>query len=352
MKQNKSDLKHFKNWRPFIKYILIVVALIVLASLLFGIWRFFMPGPEQNESNSDLTGINKISVEKLEADVQFLSDTIGQRNIHTPGSLEKSASWIEERMNKVGYKPDRHTYQISGLRYGGRSSDNIIAESTGSENPGEIVIVGAHYDTVYNSPGANDNASAVAVLFSLAEWFSDRRQSRTIRFVAFVNEEPPFFHSSNMGSYTYARKCRDLGENITAMMALDGLGYFSDKPGSQSYPLPGLGFIYPKTADFIAFVTRVRDSGLLRSVLKSFREQASVPAEGAALPGFVPGVYWSDHWSFWKHGFPAFLVTDTLLFRDPAYHTPQDTPDRLDYNRMAFVAGGLISVVEKLASQG
>jgi len=308
-----------------------------------------MPGPEQDQPNQKISGIERISAQKLKADVQFLSGTIGQRNIHTPGSLEKTASWIEERMKKLGYKPYRHSYRISGLRYDGRSSDNIIAESTGSKNPDDIVIVGAHYDTVHNSPGANDNASAVAVLLSLAEWFSDKPLSHTIRFVAFVNEEPPFFHSSNMGSYAYAKKCRDLDENILAMMALDGLGYFSDETKSQSYPLPGLGFIYPKTADFIAVVTRLRDSGLLRTALKSFRDHASLPAEGATLPGFVPGVYWSDHWSFWKHGFPAFLVTDTLLFRDPAYHTPRDTPDRLDYNRMALVTGGLISVIKTLA---
>lgn len=189
----------------------------------------------------------------------------------------------------------------------------------------------------------------MAALLALAEWFRDQPQSVTIRFLAFANEEPPFFHTRSMGSYAYASRCRELNEEIIAMIALDGLGYYSDEPGSQKYPLPGLKFIYPDTADFISFVTRIRDSGLLNRALKAYRRHASIPSEGAALPGFIPGVYWSDHWSFWKKGYPAFLVTDTLLYRDPAYHSPGDIPGRLDYVRMARVTEGLKAVIIKLA---
>jgi len=289
---------------------------------------------------------------RLESDVRILAEKIGERNMHTPGSMEKTTSWIEKRMKEAGYDPERHNYRIGGIRYAGYTADNLIAEVPGTENSEKIVVIGAHYDSVFGSPGANDNASAVAVLLALSEWFIERPQSKTVRFIAFANEEPPFFHSSNMGSYAYAKRSRDRDENITAMMALDGLGYFSDEPKSQSYPIPGLGFFYPKTADFIAFVTRLSDTGLLHRVLNAFRKVASIPSEGAALPGFIPGVYWSDHWSFWKHGYSAFLVTDTLPFRHPAYHTSGDTPDQLDYMRMACIAEGLKAVVKKMAQPG
>lgn len=287
--------------------------------------------------------------EQLEADVRTMAEGIGERNMHTPGSMEQTAGWIEERLKEIGYNTKRHCHEIGGFWYSGQTADNLIAELKGSKRSDKIVIIGAHYDSVSGSPGANDNASAVAVLLALAEWFADRPQPGTLRFVAFANEEPPFFHSRQMGSYAYARQCSKLGENVTAMMAMDGLGYYHDEPGSQSYPVPGIGLFYPETADFIGFVTRVRDTGLLRQALEAFRKEATISAEGAALPGFIPGVYWSDHWSFWKHGYPAFLVTDTLLFRDPEYHTPGDTPERLDYRRMARVTEGLKEVLKELA---
>lgn len=289
---------------------------------------------------------------RLESDVRALAEGIGERNMYRDGSLDEAAAWIEARMAQAGYRPLRQSYELSGIamsRYAGQRAENLIAKLPGMKRTGEIVVIGAHYDTVLGSPGANDNASAIAVLLALAERFADQPQRRAVRFVAFVNEEPPFFLSRDMGSYAFASHSRALREQITAMIAMDGLGYYSTEPGSQHYPAPGLRWRYPDTASFISFVTRVRDRRLLRQALSAFRKHATVPSEGAILPRFVPGVSWSDHWSFWQHAYPALLVTDTLPFRDPCYHTPLDTPDRLDFGRMAGVAEGLADVVARLA---
>lgn len=330
-------------------WIIVLVAVVLAVSLA---WTAWMPGssikgalPALTEQERDLAG-------RLEADVRALSVDIGERNAFTPGSMSRTVDWIDGRLREAGYTPERHAYQLGDgapPSLAGREAENLVAEIPGTAKPEEVLVIGAHYDSVTGSPGANDNASAVAALLALAEWFRERPQARTVRFVAFANEEPPFFMSGDMGSQAYASSTRQRGERIGAMMSMDGIAYFSDEPGSQRYPAPGLDFIYSSRGNFIGFVTRSRDANLLRDAIGAFRRQASVPSEGAALPGWLPGVSWSDHWAFWQHDYPAFLVTDTLPFRDPHYHTPGDTAERLDYQRLARVVHGLKAVVARLA---
>ncbi len=325
---------------------------VLLLLLLNAVWMLAMPGSSARAPLPEATAELRLLASDLESDVRALSEGIGERNLHCPGSLDEAADWIEARLRAAGYVPQRQRYELSGdsiPRYAGHTADNLVAELPGRVRPEEIVIVGAHYDTVPGSPGANDNGSGVAVLLALAARFAERPQPRTVRFVAFANEEPPFYQTRDMGSHAYARESRRRGEPIIAMIALDGLGKFSDQPGSQQYPVPGLQLRYPRAGNFIGLITRFRDARLLRRALAAFREQATVPSEGAALPAWLPGVGWSDHWSFWVHGYPAFLVTDTLPFRDPHYHTSRDTPERLDYDRMARVTEGLEAVIRRLA---
>jgi Zn-dependent M28 family amino/carboxypeptidase len=207
-------------------------------------------------------------------------------------------------------------------------------------NPREAaaVVVGAHYDTVPGSPGADDNASGVAVLIELSKMLAG------IRFVAFANEEAPYFLGPEMGSYVYAR---ERGKGVRAMFSLEMLGYYRDAPGSQTYPAP-LGFFYPDRADFIAFVGDLGAIRLVRKAIGAFRRHASFPSEGLAAPAMIPGVSWSDHWSFRKHGYPAVMVTDTAFYRYPHYHLPSDTPEKLDYERMARVTMGLAAMLKEL----
>jgi len=246
--------------------------------------------------------------------------------------LETPARYIEAAFSRLGFEPQSQYFES-----GGRKVRNIEVGS-GS------IIVGAHYDTVPGSPGADDNASGVAVLIELAA------MKLPVRFVAFANEEMPYFLGPEMGSWTWARRARERGDTVFAMFSLEMLGYYSDAPGSQIYPFP-LSFFYPDRADFIAFVGDLGARGLVHRSIKSFRRNAQFPSHGVAAPGFIPGVSWSDHWSFRRHGFPAIMITDTAFYRYPHYHLPTDTPEKLDYERMARVTLGLAEMLKELARE-
>jgi Zn-dependent M28 family amino/carboxypeptidase len=198
------------------------------------------------------------------------------------------------------------------------------------------------------APGADDNASGVAVMLALARAFEQKPQRRTVRFVAFVNEEPPHFWNESMGSLHYAKACKERGDVITAMLSLESLGYYRDEAGSQKYP-PIVSWFFPDRANFVAFVGDLGSRSLVRDAIGAFRASAQFPSEGAAMPAFVTGVGWSDQWSFWQVGYPGVMVTDTAPFRNANYHTANDKPDTLDYARLASVTTGLVAVVEKLA---
>jgi hypothetical protein len=169
-----------------------------------------------------------------------------------------------------------------------------------------------------------------------------------IRIVLFANEEMPYFKRAGMGSWQHARACRAKGEQLRAMLSLETMGYFSDRPGSQHYPAP-LSHAYPDRGNFIGFVANLQSRSLVREVIAEFRAHATLPSEGAALPAALPGVGWSDHWAFWQEGYAAVMVTDTALFRDPNYHERSDTPDKLDFERLARVVAGLERTIAALS---
>lgn len=259
----------------------------------------------------------------------------GERNVFAPAALEAAARYIERAFAESGY-----AVAAQRFRSGPAEARNLEVEVAGEARRDEIIVVGAHYDSVSGAPGANDNASGVAAVLELARLFRGAQPARTLRFVAFVNEEPPFYRSEAMGSRHYARRSRRLGERVVAMFSLETVGYYADAAGSQRYPFP-LGFFYPSRGNFIAFVSNLGSRALLHESIAGFRRHARIPSEGVAAPGFVPGVDWSDHWSFWKAGYPALMVTDTAFYRYPHYHGAQDTPDKVDYPRLARVVSGL-----------
>jgi Zn-dependent M28 family amino/carboxypeptidase len=277
---------------------------------------------------------------ELMADVQKLAGDIGERNEWHYAELKAAADHIERSFSAAGLRPRREGYEMRG-----RTFDNIEVEIRG-DTP-QILLVGAHYDSVIGAPGANDNGSGVAALLALARRFAGKPARQTLRFVAFVNEEPPYFQTPEMGSFVYAKRCRERGDQISAMISLETIGYFSEAPGSQNYPLPGIGAFYPTTGNFIGFVGNVQSRALVRRVVALFRQHGKIPSQGAAFPSFVPGVAWSDHWSFWQHGYPAIMITDTAPFRYPHYHSATDTPDKLDYDRFALVVSGVEKVIEE-----
>ncbi|UCD76407.1 MAG: M28 family peptidase [Phycisphaerales bacterium] len=324
------------------------LAVLCILLIALGLWAYFtmmrMPGESFTGPLPEMTIRQETLRDELKGHVEMLADKIGPRNVLYSQNLDKAAKYIESNLRGMGYEIERHTIEAGGV-----AGHNFSVQITGSAHPDEIVIVGAHYDTCYGTPGANDNASAVAGVLALAKLFVDSQPERTLRFALFTNEEPPYFQSRGMGSLAYARRCRQRGENITAMVCLEMIGCYRDEKGSQRYPIPGLGLFYPTRGNFIAFVGNLGSRELLRQVVGSFRRHAEFPSEGAALPGWIPGIGWSDHWSFWKTGYPAIMVTDTAMHRYRHYHEATDTPEKLDYGRMARVVEGLKPVIEELA---
>lgn len=285
--------------------------------------------------------------DELRRDVTRLAEEIGQRNVlNFPEELAEAADYLESELTAAGYEVKRQEYQVART-----VCANLEAEIPGTTRPEEIVIIGAHYDSVVGTPGANDNGSGTAAMLALARRFRARPTDRTLRFLAFVNEEPPFYWSDQMGSVVYARRCRRRGENVTAMLSLETIGYYDEASGSQRYPAP-FGWFYPSEGNFIGIVGNVRSRRLVRQVVGTFRRSEDFPCEGGALPGAVTGVGFSDHWSFWQEGYPAAMVTDTAMFRYPYYHHPEDTVDKVDFERLARVVRGLDAVVAELAGAG
>jgi hypothetical protein len=212
----------------------------------------------------------------------------------------------------------------------------------------EVLVVGAHYDSCGDTPGADDNASGVAVMLEVARLLAGRTFPRTVRFVAFANEEPPYFQTALMGSLVHARNARERGDDIAMAISIESVGYFSDEPGSQRWPV-GLGLLFTDRGDFLNVVGDLRSASAVRAVTAALRE-GSLPIAGGAVPAAVPGVDWSDHWSFWQAGYPAVMVTDMPPFRNPHYHEPTDTPDKLDYDRLARFTAAMAAAVERLAA--
>jgi peptidase M28-like protein len=324
--------------------------LIAIAAILALLWWFGIRMPGKNISKTAPLSPDEVTLrEEVRADVQKLAGEIGERNMRHYPQLNAAADFIENSFSRAGLHPRRDSYELHG-----QACHNIEAEIPGTHP--EIILIGAHYDSVFGSPGANDNGSGVAAMLALARRFANRQPERrltqtpykTLRFVAFVNEEPPYFLSGEMGSLVYARRCKERGEKISAMISLETIGYFSDAPNSQIYPSRALGAFYPKVGNFIGFVSNVHSRTLLRRAIALFREHAKIPSEGAALPWFIPGVSWSDQWSFWKNGYPGIMVTDTAPFRYPYYHSADDTPDKLDYDRFTLVVSGMEKVIEGL----
>ena len=310
---------------PVVRVALVLVALLVIAGLI--LWAIRRSRPIQLEAASEAQ--RQLAAE-LKRDVEMLVG-FSPRSSFAPENIRLTAKWIAENLRVA-------------------PATNVELEIVGSAKRDEVVVIGAHYDAVDGSPGADDNASGVAALLAIARRIRDAKPARTIRLVAFINEEPPFFKTPQMGSYQYAKRAHDRGEKIVAMLSLESIGYYDPRPNSQQYP-PPLSAIYPSTGDFIAFAGNLKSRALIKRCVASFRRHTDFPVESAALPEIIQEIGWSDQWSFWQFGYPAFMVTDTALFRNPHYHSGSDTPETLDYVRMARVTEGLVGVTLDLASE-
>lgn len=320
-----------------VRLLFIIIAATALLLTAAYVWIVSMPGESRARSiaprSTDTAGLRR--------HVHTLAVSIGERHVGKMAQLDRTADYVVEQFQHIGLPVSNHVYTAYGKQF-----RNVVAELSGDTN--EIIVIGAHYDSVPGSPAANDNASGVAALLELAALNADQRFPRTIRFVAFANEELPHGRTDAMGSQAYAGRAKRSGENIFAMISLETIGYYTDAPNSQKYPAP-LSWLYPDTGNFVAFIGNLRSRQLVRAAIASFRSHAAIASEGIAAPELLPDIRRSDHASFWHHHYPAIMVTDTAPFRYPHYHTAQDTPDKIDFNRLAQVTAGLNHVIRDLA---
>lgn len=321
----------------------VVVVAVVVAVVFAGCGFVQMPGRSHQGALAALDDNGSALRDQLGKDIDALAVDIGPRHHDDArAELDRAAAFVRARFTALGYPVVTRAFAVGDAPF-----ENLEIEIAGTTHADEIVIVGAHYDTAYGTPGANDNASGVAVLFALAEALRGSKPERTVRFVAFANEEPPYFNTPDMGSVRYANGVKARGERVVAMLSLETLGCYLDDKDSQKYPFP-FGLLYPSEGNFVGFVSDMSSVSLTRRVVGSFRAHAAFPSEGAAIPGFIPGVYWSDHASFWAIGVPAVMVTDTAPFRYVHYHEPSDVPAQVDLDRLARVTQGLVGVVDDL----
>lgn len=312
----------------------VVATAVVSAAALF----WFLRNPVLLEAYP--TDAHMADVRRLRADVAFLAGLTPSRNSRNVAVLDEAAAYIEKAFARTACARHQQTFRINRAEY-----RNIVC-SFGPEKAPRLVI-GAHYD-VYgeNNPGADDNASGVAGILELARLISMKKPKLRHRLdlVAFTLEEPPHFRSTDMGSYVYARGMMPENMPLKLMISVEMIGYFSDQPNSQSYPLGLLAWFYPDRANYIAVVGRAFDRSIVARVKMLMSATERLPVYSINAPTRLRGVDFSDHWSFWQHGLPAVMVTDTAFYRNANYHAPTDTPDTLDYRRMGMVVDGLYRV--------
>ena len=283
---------------------------VLLAIVLFGVYTMWMPGTRfRGQAPAPSTEVLSLAT-ALKAHVVALSHDIGERRVELGDSMDRAQRYLVTIAGEIAPR-SRSEVRLEDVGINGGHANNVVWELPGMSS--ELVVVGAHYDSAEGAPGADDNASGVAATLELAKRLSARRLQRTVRFVLFANEEPPYFQNPGMGSLAHARGCHQRGERVAAMLSLESIGYYTDSPKSQKYPHL-IGFLYPDRGDFIAFVGNLDSRSLVRRAIGTFRAATQFPSEGAALPTRVPGIDWSDHWAFWQFGYPAIMVTDTAIF--------------------------------------
>lgn len=282
----------------------------------------------------------------LEEHVRQLASVIGERNVFRPAALSAAAAYIEKTWSDQGYEVSRHVYETHD-----QQCANLEVTRRGDRYPERLLLIGAHYDSVRGAPGANDNASSVAALLEISRLFQQQHPAISVRFVAFVNEEPPFFMRSEQGSMVYAKMAKARGDDIALMVSMDCIGCYSEQPGYQRYP-PFFGFFYPSQANYLAVVSNLASRQSMHVFVDQFRAASDFPLEYLATTSFIPGVSWSDHRSFWKQGYQALMVTDTAFYRYRHYHRASDTPDKISYPMFTRAVVGLHRTFSQIAALG
>lgn len=328
------------------RWVAVLVAGVVAAALAAAWYALVVPGRSHQGPLPPATGDEMALAARLRTHVTAIASE--PHNLAHPDALERAAEYIERTLRGTGLDPQVQTFDVEG-----RPARNVFAviEPPPGRPVGRTIVIGAHYDSFGASPGANDNGTGSAAVLELARALRGTNTPGTRLVLAlFTNEEPPYFRTPHMGSVHFARLMKERGEPVAAMLSLETIGFFSDAPGSQRYPKP-LASFFPSTADFVAFVAMPGSRGLLHRALAAFREETAIATVGGVAPDLIPGIGWSDHWAFAREGFEALMLTDTALFRYPHYHQPTDTPDKVDYVKLARITNGIAHTVRVLAGE-
>jgi len=325
----------------------IVIDIAIAASAVA--WFMIMPGQSFKGAPPPPDVAQKALAQQMRKHVVAIAST--EHNTRSSLRLDDAADYIEAELASFGYRVMRQEYQHAN--HSVRNLEVSVSNLEPGEKPGRIFIVGAHYDSARGAPGANDNASGTAATLELARALKTLVPARgtELKFVFFTNEEPPYFHRDGMGSRYHAKDLRTRGQNVEAALILETIGWYDEAPGSQQYPLASLKAIYPDAGNFVAVIGTLDSVGLVRKTTAAFRQHATIPSEGLAAPAFVQGITWSDHSSYVEHGYQAVMITDTAVMRYPHYHTMQDTPDKLDYAKMARIASALVPVISRMVTR-
>ncbi len=310
---------------------------------LIGVLIFWGFGSSYGFTETVMIDIAK-TTERLQAHVRTLTQTIGERSVAVPENLKKTEQYVESFYRNIGVSVHKQPYP-----YGTLTVANVVAKISFGSKPGKHFLIGAHYDSVSGTVGADDNASAVAVQLEtarqLALWKRREHLDVAVTFVSFALEEPPAYGTRYMGSRIFAKKMKNQKKRIDGMICLEMVGYSCDKPGCQTYPFPLMYFNYPKEGNFIGIVGNLGSKRFANSVHKAFKKNPELPAVKLTIPfngWIVPSVRLSDHASFWDRGYKAIMLTDSAFYRNPNYHLPSDTLDTLDYHFMAELVESLI----------
>ena len=323
--------------RRIIRLILLIVLIFLLLLIAFWFW-VTQPLLSRANPNSERT----VDPARLEAHVRKLSIELGPRDVDHIENLDRVAAYIKDEFGQTTAHVSEQAYRVEGKNY-----QNVVAHF-GPESE-ERIIVGAHYDTAGPLPGADDNASGVAGLIELARLLGQRQPPLRVELVAFSLEEPPYFRTTGMGSSVHAESLRNQNVQVRAMISLEMIGYFSDAPKSQYFPIGVLSAFYPSKGNFIGVVGRLSDGLLARKVKSAMRNTTPLPVYSINAPQFIPGIDFSDQLNYWHAGYSAVMITDTAFYRNRNYHTAKDTAEKLDYKRMAMVVEGVYAAVMNLA---
>jgi hypothetical protein len=313
-----------------------------LLCLLLAAWAIitqplFSHSPVRND-------IPPVDSSKLETHVRTISEKMFPRDPGHQENLDRVAEYIRHAFASANGIVSDQPFDVKGKTY-----RNIIADF-GPETR-EMIIVGAHYDAVEDTPGSDDNAGGIAGLLELAGLLGKTKPARRVELVAYTLEEPPYFGTKFMGSAVHAESLKRQNKSVHLMISLEMIGCFSDVPGSQEMPSSLIKPFYPNRGDFIAVVGKIGHGGIVRRVKRAMRSASNLPVYSLNAPRFLPGIDFSDHVNYWDAGYKALMITDTAFYRNARYHTIKDTPDTLDYRRMTRVIQGVYAAILDFAQE-